>query len=132
MKVHFIKQKILVSIIMISSLFSLFTLSSCSKDDITDNDLSSKDSYYVRYKISSKYPYIFSNWSVSTPNGVYSKNGYQTRNWEQTYGPVKKGFKCEAKVQNGTYTIEIYVSKNQEAFSLKATKGSAVSYTIDF
>ena len=55
------------------------------------------------------------------------------RHWEQTYGPVKKGFKCEVQVGNGEPTIEIYVSKNQEPFALKTTKtGKSASYTIDF
>lgn len=68
--------------------------------------------------------------SVTTPEGKYTKNNYQTRYWEQTYGPVKKGFKCEVQVA-GEPTIEIYVSKNQEPFALKMTKtGSSASYTM--
>ena len=91
------------------------------------------DNYYVKYVISSIYPYIFSNWTVTTPEGNYTKNDYQTRHWEQTYGPVKKGFKCEVQVKSGQPTIEIYVSKNQEPFALKTTKDSySAAYTIDF
>ncbi len=111
-------------------------LSSCSKDEpnINENDKPSvSDNYYVKYVISSYYPGIFSNWSVTTSEGKYTKNDYQTRHWEQTYGPVKKGFKCEVQVENGGPTIEIYVSKNQEPFALKTTKtGMTASYTIDF
>ena len=91
------------------------------------------DNYYVKYVISTDYPYIFSNWTVTTPEGNYTKNDYQTRYWEKTYGPVKKGFKCEVIVGNGKSTIQIYVSKNQEPFALKMTKDSnSASYAIDF
>lgn len=108
-----------------------FVLSSCKKDE-TETSITN-DNYYVKYNIFSNYPYIFSNWSVTTPQGNYTNNNYQTRQWEQTYGPVKKGFKCEAQVENGTPTIEIYVSKNNSPFALKASKsGGTLSYTIDY
>ena len=111
---------------------------SCKKDEtetsITNDNYSiTNDNYYVKYKISSNYPNIFSNWSVTTPQGNYTKNNYQTRLWEETYGPVKKGFKCVAQVQNGIPTIEIYISKNNSPFALKASKsGGTLSYTIDY
>lgn len=138
MKTHFLKQSILKSALMIISALTIFAFFSCNKDEIdnsNDNNTTTvvNDNYYVKYIISSSYPYIFSNWSVTTPEGNYTKSGYQTRYWEQTYGPVKKGFKCEAHVGSGQPTIEIYVSKNQEPFALKTTKeGYSASYTIDF
>lgn len=99
--------------------------------DINTNNIN--DNYYVKYIISNSYPRIFSNWSVTTPEGNYSKNAYQTRGWKQIYGPVKKGFICEVQVGNGDPTIEIYVSKNEEPFALKKTiRGMKASYTIDF
>ena len=86
----------------------------------------------MKYVIYTSYPKIFSKWSVTTPTGIYSKNGYQTRGWNQTFGPVKKGFRCSATVANGEPTIEIYVSKNDEPFSLKVSKtGKSASYIID-
>lgn len=99
-----------------------------------DSDQSAKnDSYYLKYVISSSYPRIFSNWTVTTPQGNYTKNGYQTRRWKETYGPKKKGFKCEVYVSNGEPTIGIYVSKNQEPFALKISKKrNSASYTINF
>ncbi len=114
---------------MIISVLTIFiAFSSCNKEETTTND-----NYYVRYVISCSYPLIFSNWSVTIPEGKYTKNDYQTRQWEQTYGPVKKGFKCEVKVGNGEPSIEIYVSKNQEPFALKENKtGNSASYTINF
>lgn len=136
MKFHFINRSVLANALIISSL-TLFTFSSCSKDEILNNEINnseenSNSNYYVKYVISSSYPYIFSNWSVTTPDGTYSKNDYQTRRWEQTYGPIKKGFRCSVKVERGTSTAEIYVSKNQEPFALKNTGANGASYTIDF
>jgi len=133
MKSDFLKQGILVSTLMIISALTIFTFSSCNKEEVDNNETVINDNYYVKYVISCSYPKIFSNWSVTTPQGEYTKNGYQIRHWEQTYGPVKKGFKCEVQVGNGEPTIEIYVSKNQEPFALKTTKtGKSASYTIDF
>ena len=133
MKSHFLKQGILVSTLMIISALTIFTFSSCNKEEVDNNETVINDNYYVKYVISCSYPKIFSNWSVTTPQGEYTKNGYQIRHWEQTYGPVKKGFKCEVIVGNGKSTIQIYVSKNQEPFALKTTKtGKSASYTIDF
>ena len=133
MKSHFLKQGILVSTLMIISALTIFTFSSCNKEEVDNNETVINDNYYVKYVISATYPYIFSNWSVTTPEGNYTKNGYQTRRWEQTYGPVKKGFKCEVQVKNGQPTINIYVSKNQEPFALKTTvDGYYASYTINF
>ena len=130
MKSYFLKQGILVSTLIIISVLTIFTFSSCNKEEM-DNNIT-VDNYYVKYIISSSYPRIFSDWSVTTPEGNYSKNGYQTRGWKQTYGPVKKGFKCEVRVRNGDATVEIYVSKNEEPFALKTIKKMSASYTIDF
>jgi hypothetical protein len=133
MKSYFLKQVILVSILTIISVLTIFTISSCNKEEMDNNETVINDNYYVKYVISCSYPRIFSNWSVTTPEGNYTKNNYQTRHWEQTYGPIKKGFKCAVQVGNGEPTIEIYVSKNQESFALKTTKtGTSASYTIDF
>ena len=137
MKTYFTKNNILTISLLIINTAIFFSLSSCNKED-NDTDSNNagtviNDNYYVKYVISSNYPKIFSNWSVTTPQGKYSKNDYQTRYWQQTYGPVKKGFKCEVLVEKGEPTIEIYSSKNQEPFTLKVTKtGSSASYNIDF
>ena len=94
-------------------------------------------SYYVMYVINGNGSYgRFSNWTASTPQGTYTNNGYQTRSWSATYGPIKRGFKCE--VQIGSYideppTIEIHVSKNNEPFAIKAiSTGKTASYTVTF
>lgn len=110
-------------------------LSSCKKDET--ETATPNDNYYVNYIIKAPGPYgRFSDWSASTPDGAYINNGYQVASWNQTYGPVKKGFNCSVQIghfQGGTPTIEIHVSKNQEPFALKTTKtGNSASYTINF
>jgi len=118
MKFNLLKQKITVNILMIVSILTILTFSSCEDDGNYNNIEVDNNNYYVKYVISTRY--YFSNWSVSIPKGgYYTKNGYQTRYWEQTFGPVKKGFKCKVKVEKGEPTINIYVSKNEEPFVLK-------------
>jgi len=135
-KLHFLKQYIfalgLITIVVLTSL----TVTSCSKNETDNGDEVNNDNYYVNYIIQAPGPYgRFSNWTASTPDGLYSNSGYQTSNWNQTYGPVQKGFRCNVQIgdyQGGTPTIEIHISKNEEPFTLKATEtGASASYTID-
>ena len=136
MKSHFLKQGVLTITLMLISALTIFTFSSCNKEEM-DNNTAPNDNYYVNYIIRGPGPYgRFSDWTATTPDGAYSNSGYQTRSWNQTYGPVKRGFKCEVQIgyyQGGTPTIEIHVSKNEEPFALKATTtGASASYVIDF
>ncbi|MBM3419053.1 MAG: hypothetical protein FJY17_09075 [Bacteroidetes bacterium] len=94
------------------------------------------DNYYIQYSIRAPGPYgRFSNWTASTPSGTYTNSGLQVSSWNQTYGPVQKGFSCRVQIgnyQGGTPTIEIYVSKNSEPFALKvSTMGSFASYVVN-
>ncbi len=114
----------------------LLTFASCDKNDMDNNETVINDNYYVNYIIQAPGPYgRFSNWTASTPDGTYSNCGYQTSSWNQTYGPVEKGFRCRVQIgdyQGGTPTIEIHVSKNEEPFALKTTvTGASASYDID-
>lgn len=99
-----------------------FLFSSCSKEGMSADS----DRYYVKYVIIGNGTYgHFSNWTATTPNGIYTNSGYQSRSWNQTYGPVKKGFKCEVQIGDyigGAPSIEIHISKNDEPFALKVTK----------
>ena len=138
MKSHFLKQGIFTYTLILISTLAIFTFSSCSKEE-TDNTPAPApvDNYYVNYRITGPGPYgRFSNWTVTTPDGTYSNTGTQVRSWNQTYGPVKKRFKCEVQIGDyigGTPTIEIHVSKNEEPFALKeTTTGASASYVIDF
>ena len=137
MKSHFLKQGILTIILMIISALTIFTFSSCNKNDMDNNETVINDSYYVKYVIKGNGTYgRFSNWTATTPQGTYTNSGYQVTSWNQTYGPINKGFKCEVQINSyisGAPTIEIHVSKNQEPFALKVIKtGNSASYTIGF
>jgi hypothetical protein len=135
----------------------LITLSSCSNDEpstnepcadestINNNDGSATnndkpatiDNYYVKYVIKcSQNRYYVTKFSVNTDKGIVYFSDYLSKYWTQTYGPVKKGFTASATAESTYPTIEIYVSKNNEPFALKATntKNTKVtsSYTIDF
>lgn len=134
MKSYFFKHIKLTIILLTIAAFTIFTFYSCNKDAKQNNEVAS---YYVKYVIIGNGTYgRFSDWTATTPQGTYTNNGYQTRNWNQTFGPINKGFKCEVQIGNyisGAPTIEIHVSKNQEPFALKVTKnGSSASYTINF
>ncbi len=136
MKSYFLKKGILNMLVIIFSVLTVSTFSSCSKED-KNSDTGTSDNYYVKYIINGNGTYgRFSNWTATTPQGTFSNNGYQTRSWNQTFGPIKKGFKCEVQIGDyigGDPTIEIHVSKNQEPFALKVTKtGSSASYTVNY
>lgn len=137
MKSHFLKQGILTITLMIISALTVFIFSSCDKEEMDNNETVLNDNYYVKYVVKGNGTYgRFSNWTASTPQGIYANSGYQVRSWNQTYGPVNKGFKCGVQIGDyisGVPTIEIYVSKNEEPFALKVIKtGDSASYTIDF
>ena len=113
-------------------------LSSCKKEETKNT---TKDDYYVKYLIKGNGTYIyFSDFSVNTDQGNVSLSGYQYKSWNQTYGPVKKGFRASVSVGSPIVTVEIYVSKNNGPFALKASKSGdnsstssiSQSYTIDF
>ena len=135
MKSHSLKQSITILKIILLSL--TFTFLSCNKDDMNNNETDKNVNYYVKYIISGNGTYgRFSNWTATTPQGIYKNNGYQVNSWNQTYGPAKKGFKCEIRINDyigGAPTIKIYVSKNNEPFILKLSKtGDSALYSIDF
>ena len=137
MKSHFPKQIIFTLRLLTISTLAILTFSSCSKEEMGNNDTINNDNYYVNYIIVAPGPYgRFSNWTASTPEGTYSNSGYQTSSWNQTYGPINKGFECRVQIgdyQGGIPTIEIHVSKNEEPFALKAIEtGASASYVIDF
>ncbi len=134
MKLYFLKHSNLTITLLTIGVLTIFTFSSCNKDAMKNNEAAS---YYVKYVITGNGTYgHFSDWTATTPQGTYTNNGYQTRSWNQTFGPINKGFKCEVQIGNyisGAPSIEIHVSKNQEPFALKVTKtGSSASYTVDF
>lgn len=140
------KKYLILGVVFISAL-----LSGCSRDDGCDDGSSSgttsvTDNYYVKYKVFM--PLLNSNSlreiTYVTEKGTQSFSTL-SREWEGTYGPLKKGTKLFISVvTDGTaiYDIESYVvlsvSKNKEAFVNKGEERKAsatslyASYTIDF
>ena len=135
MKLDLKKQRFkIISLLFISLSFCIL---SCDKDDIDYPEPVQSDKYYVQYTISGNGAYgRFSNWTATTPQGIYANNGKQIRGWNEAYGPVDRGFKCEVIIDDyigGTPTIQIHVSKNEEPFVLKEiVTEDLASYTIDF
>ena len=86
------KKKITLLATIIVALFVV----SCEKDNSEDynrdgyDDPSENTEYYVRYSVSSTYPYIFSNVKYADVHGTGSFMNHQTRSWTVTIGPVKK------------------------------------------
>lgn len=120
----------------------LFTILACTKDEETPSGSDgNNDEYYVKYIIRGNGTYIyFNNFSVNTDLGNKSFSGYQYRSWNQTYGPVKRGFLASVSVSSSYVNVEIHVAKNNSPFVLKASKTGdrsptsniSQSYRIDF
>ncbi len=137
MKIHFLKPGGLTITLLIISALALLTFSSCDKEDKDNNETEINDNYYVKYIITGNGAYgRFSNWTANTPQGTYTNSGLQVRSWNQTYGPVNRGFRCKVEIGDyisGPPTIEIHISKNDEPFALKAIEtGNSASYTINY
>ena len=99
MRSYFLKHSIFTCRMLTISALAILLFSSCSKEEINNNDTVNNDNYYVKYIIKAPGPYgRFSNWTASIPAGTYSKSGYQSRSWNKTYGPVKKGFYCSVQI----------------------------------
>ncbi|MDE5918708.1 MAG: hypothetical protein K2H05_04260 [Duncaniella sp.] len=128
---------------------------SCSRDEPTvpqvfpnkGNSNSDKDNYYVRYELTMGSA-LSADCSVNSDNGMRYIHVKNKGSLNETFGPVKKGFytRMDTKFHNEghggttTYSIKIYVSINQEPFTLKAseegnlhknmTKSCNISYKI--
>lgn len=94
--------------------------------------------YYIKYVANSvnRY-YSITGVTVATDRGTqsfnYSTNAQKT--WEQTYGPVKKGFRASITVEGAKINnVEIYCCRGSEPFALKASKNGSGSlqYTINY
>ena len=94
--------------------------------------------YYIKYVAHSENRYIsITGVTVATDRGTQSFNysSNARKNWEQTYGPVKKGFKASIKVDgNKIGNVEIYCCRGSEPFTLKASRSGSglLQYTINY
>lgn len=120
----------------IITLLFVLCLSSCSKESAI---------YYVKYEvqISSVYAAADCAYTVTTENGTQTINT-RAKSWSETFGPVKKGFEASINARTdfkGYITINIYVCRGEEPFTIKAQYASPnytnsvsgfTSYTIDY
>lgn len=124
----------------------LCLLTGCEKDNYTTySEPTIENDYYVRYEadittggLASGYRDIY--YTVNTENET-KKFVSTDRTFNQTFGPVKKGFLTEisvdaSKVGNSSCNVRIYVSRANEPFALKASNDAKVkvnvSYKIDY
>ena len=109
----------------------------CTSEDSEIEEIEKVD-YYIKYIVKSVDSTIrIRSVSVATDNGIQTLEFKNNYSWEQTYGPVAKGFKASIQVQGVTKTLEIHCCRGKEPFALKAIKNGQTSspsleYTIDF
>lgn len=128
--------------IFVLLLFSMW-LFSCSDD--TDEQLKITDSYYVKYAWTVQHKYSNGPFIVSykNNNGQFIEKSYSSvpssrytteMNDELICGPFTYGDTTEMNITNTFPEIlEIYVSKNNSPFALKAmSRDYNLVYTIDF
>jgi len=104
------------------------------------------DQYYVKYEINCTHlvgGHANAEIIISAENKDLTFNIEELTSWETIIGPVQKEFDATLKVTVSNATVllytNIYVSKNDSPFALKASDGSAepisavqLSYTIDY
>ena len=91
------------------------------------------DYYYIKYEAYNIY--VLHNTTINTEKGTQTIDIKKTT-FSEIYGPVSKGFQTSIQVQraqsSNPATVQIYVSKNNGPFTLKASGNNSTSYTIDF
>ena len=131
------KQLYLIFAIFIGTAFIGCTSEDSEIPSTPEQEVEKVD-YYIKYyvKSASSYHYIKSV-TVTTDKGVQTFEFKNKIGWEQTFGPVAKGFKASIHVQGYTNTVEIHICRGKEPFALKAILNEGVSnpsleYTIDY
>ncbi len=132
-------KKIYLRIITIAFLSILF---SCNKEEKEEKEelipsTTNEDVYYVKYEISGRLYFYIDGVSYKTENGFQSQSFSAARSFEETCGPVKKGFSAQIQItqrrgEPSSGATKIYVSKNNGPFAIKATGKESASYTINF
>jgi len=88
-----------------------------------------KDVYYVKYSAKSTRTYgPLGNIILKPESGVDQTIDSVKYSFEQTYGPVSKGFKAKMTVKGTATSMEISICKNNEPFAVKATKSGNYAY----
>ncbi len=134
-----------------AGLLPIMIMSSCSKDDIEEvktlNNGDDKkaeqpqnaDNYYVKYEVQfgSQISYASYTEITITYKDVDKAQGITTRQaWDGTYGPFKKGDKVYlhviSKTARNNTNARISVSKNKEAFAIKAEERESTTINLEY
>ena len=127
-------------IVLLSVLLTLLTFSSCTNEEPspsnTQHGTETDANYYVKYTALAYGGVGYENARIESVT-VETETGSKTiepnvKSWEETYGPVSKGFKAKIQATGASKTVRIYVCRGEEPFVIKAEGSSSTSYTIDF
>ncbi len=127
-------------IVLLSVLLTLLTFSSCTNEEPspsnTQQGTETDANYYVKYTALAYGGVGYENARIESVT-VETETGSKTiepnvKSWEETYGPVSKGFKAKIQATGASKTVRIYVCRGEEPFVIKAEGSSSTSYTIDF
>lgn len=127
-------------IVLLSVLLTLLTFSSCTNDEPspsnTQQGTETDANYYVKYTALAYGGVGYENARIESVT-VETETGSKTiepnvKSWEETYGPVSKGFKAKIQATGASKTVRIYVCRGEEPFVIKGEGSSSASYTIDF
>lgn len=127
-------------IVLLSVLLTLLTFSSCTNEEPspsnTQQGTETDANYYVKYTALAYGGVGYENARIESVT-VETETGTKTiepnvRSWEETYGPVSKGFKAKIQATGASKTVRIYVCRGEEPFVIKGEGSSSASYTIDF
>ena len=127
-------------IVLLSVLLTLLTFSSCTNEEPspsnTQQETETDANYYVKYTALAYGGVGYENARIESVT-VETETGTKTiepnvKSWEETYGPVSKGFKAKIQATGASKTVRIYVCRGEEPFVIKGEGSSSASYTIDF
>ncbi|MCR8910635.1 hypothetical protein NW211_01280 [Barnesiella sp. ET7] len=127
-------------IVLLSVLLTLLTFSSCTNEEPspsnTQQGTETDANYYVKYTALAYGGVGYENARIESVT-VETETGSKTiepnvKSWEETYGPVSKGFKAKIQATGASKTVRIYVCRGEEPFVIKGEGSSSASYTIDF
>ena len=127
-------------IVLLSVLLTLLAFSSCTNEEPspsnTQQGTETDANYYVKYTALAYGGVGYENARIESVT-VETETGSKTiepnvKSWEETYGPVSKGFKAKIQATGASKTVRIYVCRGEEPFVIKGEGSSSASYTIDF
>jgi len=144
-KQFYIKLKSSTKFVILLILFvSTSTFISCESNC---ESIENNDEFYVKYVVNSRTIYIVNRKArIKSNDNSNLEFTFRDPNWEKTIGPVSKNFRATLDVNYETsqtlaqtyVDVEIYVSKNNGPFALKANDSSpnprmsaSTNYTIE-